>query len=302
MKKKILCAGEILWDSMPPGLFLGGAPYNAGYHLNKLGLDVYIISRVGDDDLGREAVKRAEASGVYTDLIQVDPDLSTGFVEVNLGADGIPEYNIKKPVAWDEISLNPELAGVAESADALIFGTLAQRSETSRNTIRQLGKTDRLKVLDLNFRFPYVDPDITDQSLQMADVVKMNHEELEQLQKWFSLSGEMKEAIRQVSDRFSLEMVCVTSGAVGALLWDGSRFYEGKSYKVNVADTVGSGDAFLAVLVSGYLKGVPPEKLIRYSNRMGAFIATQNGGTPDYRLGSIEEIDSLPLSVSPPSS
>ncbi len=295
MKKKILCAGEILWDSVPPGLFLGGAPYNAGYHLNKLGQDVHIISRVGNDDLGREAVKRAAESGVFTDLIQVDPELPTGFVEVKLGKDGIPEYNIKKPAAWDEIVLEPELAGVAESADALIFGTLAQRSETSRKTIRQLAQAGCLKVLDLNFRFPHVDPDIAGQSLQIADVVKMNHEELEYLQQWFNLSGGMKEAVRKLSDRFSLELVCVTRGAEGAVLWDGSRFREGKSYTVEVADTVGSGDAFLAVLVSGYLDGVPPQKLIGYSNRMGAFIAAKNGGTPDYSLNSIEEIDTLPL-------
>jgi fructokinase len=295
MRKKILCIGEILWDSMPSGLFLGGAPFNVAYHLNNLGGEIFIISRVGDDDLGKEAVKRAAHAGVSTELIQTDDILPTGFVEVELGANGIPEYNIKKPAAWDKITPETDVINHAKSADAIVFGTLAQRTETTRNTIMQIGKADCLKVLDLNFRFPHVTRHIAEQSLKMADMVKMNHEELEHLQAWFGLSGDFKEAVFQISETFSISTICVTKGAEGAVLWADGEFSERKGCNVTVADTVGSGDAFLAVIVSGTLAGLPPEKLLDYSNRLGAFVATQQGATPVYSLDSIDAIVSLPL-------
>jgi fructokinase len=295
MKNNILCIGEILWDSMPAGLFLGGAPYNVGYHLNKLGEQVFIVSRVGRDDLGYEAVKRAKLAGVSTELVQFDDELSTGFVEVNLGEKGIPDYNIKKPVAWDNIEPEPNVLEQIKSAGAVVFGTLAQRSATSKKTIQSISSANCLKVLDLNLRFPHADRKVVEQSLKIADILKLNHEELEQLEEWFGLSGDFQQNIRRVAQAFALQLICVTRGGDGAVLWSDGRFYEAEGHRVDVADTVGSGDAFLAVIVSGYLAGLQPEKLIDYSNRLGAYIATKSGSTPQYSIQSIEEIAALSL-------
>lgn len=168
-KMSIICIGEILWDSVPLGLFLGGAPFNVAYHLNKLGADVKIVSCVGDDELGHEAIKRTSANGMSTDLIQINQHQKTGFVSVNLGAKGIPVYNIKKPAAWDFITSTEDLQQTLTNADVIVFGTLTQRMGTSRKTIESIKNLSALKVLDLNLRTPFDDKNIVYSSSKMAD-------------------------------------------------------------------------------------------------------------------------------------
>lgn len=295
MGRKIGCIGEILWDSMPAGLFLGGAPFNVAYHLTRLGEDVSFISRTGDDRLGHEAIKRVKNAGLLTDFVQIDPDLETGFVDVILGEEGMPGYQIIRPVAWDEIRLTKDVKKVMESADAVVFGTLAQRSKTSGKTIKWIENCDGIKVLDLNFRFPFVDSDIVRHSIEISDILKMNVDELNVLQDWYKLPPDTKESIERIANQYSLKSICLTKGSRGAMLWNDGEFCETDGFKVDVNDTVGSGDAFLAAFISGYLAGVNPQRILSLSNRLGAYVATCSGGTPGYSLDSYTEISTLPL-------
>lgn len=297
MDKKVVCIGEILWDAMPSGLFLGGAPYNVAYHMNHLGVRVSFISRVGRDRLGREASRRMGRAGLSTRFLQVDEQLETGFVEVVLAESGKPEYEIINPAAWDAIELTETARKVIRSADAVVFGTLAQRSEISRQTIRQLKNCRGMKVLDLNFRKPYVDSVITQESLEMADVVKMNDEELEILRDWYQLPGNFEADMAELADRFSIQLICVTCGAEGARLYRNGDVFRADGIPVSVRDTVGAGDAFLAALVTGKLQDVSPDRLVDLANRFGAYVATCEGGTPDCPVQSFDGISSLSFPI-----
>lgn len=294
MKKlDVVCIGEILWDSMPLGLFLGGAPFNVAYHMNKLGANVHFVSCVGDDDLGHEAIKRTAIHGMSTDLIQVNYKYKTGFVDVDLGAKGIPFYDIKKPAAWDFITQTNELYEAMENADVIVFGTLAQRMETSRKTINSLKKCSALKVLDLNLRVPFDDNVIVQSSLEMADFLKVNIDELDQLKNWFNLPSENEEAVSELARKFEFKGVTITLGGDGAVFFDGSKWVENEGEQITAVDTVGAGDAFLAALITGYMKKLPSAECLKLANKLGAFVATCYGGTPDYVIQNFTEIDSL---------
>jgi fructokinase len=171
MAAEILCVGEVLWDALPAGLFLGGAPFNVAGHLHALGVRVGVVSRVGDDRLGTEALERLARSGIATDLVQIDPALETGFVSVTLDDDGIPAYDIVEPAAWDHIALQDGLLERAASAAAIVFGSLAQRHVVSRATIERLCEVDVPKVFDVNLRPPYDDVAVVRHSLGHADIV-----------------------------------------------------------------------------------------------------------------------------------
>jgi len=295
MRSKIVSIGEILWDSMPLGLFLGGAPFNVAYHLSKLGDEVSFISRVGKDQLGEEALRRVKIAGLSAENLQVDDHLNTGFVEVSLGEHGIPEYHIKKPVAWDQIMMTGNAKEAVESADAVVFGTLAQRSEISKKTIQSAEACKGIKILDLNFRYPFVDKEIVEHSMRIADIIKMNDDELNDLQTWHNLPSDREESMKQIAAQYSLQAICLTRGRDGAILWNDGAFFESKGYEVIVADTVGSGDAFLAAFISGYLRGISFDQLLEHSNRLGAYVASRSGGTPSYSVTSYTDISNLPM-------
>jgi len=296
MKKlNIVCIGEILWDSLPLGLFLGGAPFNVAYHLNKLGADVKVVSRVGDDDLGHEALKRTTFNGMSTDLIQIDYKQKTGFVDVKLGADGIPVYNIKKPVAWDYINQTEDLHKAIMTADAIVFGTLAQRMETSKGTIQSIANSQALKVLDLNLRAPYDDKEIVLSSLYVADLLKVNINELNQLKEWYNLPPDNEDAAAELTDKFELKCISITLGEEGSVLYVGKNWVEADALIIDVVDTVGAGDAFLAALIIGYLNKLPPEENLKLANRLGAYAASCYGGTPEYAVQKLSDIETLPM-------
>jgi fructokinase len=277
---EVLSVGEVLWDSLPAGLFLGGAPLNVACHLHAQGVRVGMISRVGSDRLGDEARKRIARQGISTELIQVDPALSTGFVEVSLDADGIPGYEIVEPVAWDAIEFTDALLQRAAEARAIVFGSLAQRNPVTRRTIERLCETTALKVLDTNLRAPYPSPDLVRDSLERADLVKLNDEELRQLAEWFGLPVDPRTATAAVAERFDCRMVCVTRGAGGAALWHEGRWSEHPGFPVEVQDTVGSGDAFLAALLAALLAGMRDDELLERANLLGAYVATRSGAVP----------------------
>ena len=295
MSREVLCVGEILWDALPDGLFLGGAPFNVACHLHALGTDVAFASRVGDDTLGEEALRRLRARGLGADLMQVDGSLPTGFVRVALDAPGEPEYEIVEPAAWDAIPLTDALHQHAKRAAALVYGSLAQRAAPSRQTIQELIQSDALCVFDVNLRPPFVDRTVVEHSLRAADVVKCNVDELKRLRSWFGLSGELAAAQNDLAATFGCEVVCVTGGAEGAWLWRRGTQWHHPGYEVEVADTVGAGDAFLAALLSGLLDGRDGEALLTIANRLGAYVASRDGAFPAYSVDARSGISDLPL-------
>lgn len=295
-KREILCIGEILWDALPLGLFLGGAPFNVACHLHALAEEVTVVSRVGDDVLGREARRRLRARGMVDDLVQVDSSLQTGFVEVSLDESGEPDYVIVEPVAWDRIRRTDELVGRASKAAALVFGTLAQRETVSRETIQTVSRACAgLKVLDVNLRAPFIRHEVVAASLRIADIVKLNADELVRMQRWFDLPEGARASVEALADAFACSVVCVTRGARGAVLWREGAWFEHAGHAVEVKDMVGAGDAFLAALLAGLLRGEKGDEVLDLANRLGAFVATQFGGTPAYEVETLDEIRSINL-------
>jgi fructokinase len=295
-KTEVLCVGEVLWDSLPEGLFLGGAPFNVACHLRATGTPVAMVSRIGTDRLGDEVLRRAARYGVTTDLIQVDTTLATGFVRVDIDPSGNPSYEILAPAAWDAIETSEALLLRASNARAIVFGTLAQRHPTSRETIRRLWESDALIVFDVNLRTPFEDRAVVAESLTRANVVKLSAEELERVAEWFALRGDFEAVIRALAAEFTCDVVCVTRGSEGAALLHGDAFTEHPGYEVEVKDTVGAGDAFLAVLLAGLLSGATDAALLQHANLIGAYVTTQYGAVPADQGSAM----SLPVAPVPP--
>ena len=295
MSNEILCVGEILWDALPDGLFLGGAPFNVACHLQALGQEVAFVSRVGDDRLGLEALRRMRARSLGTDLMQIDDSLPTGFVQVALGGTGEPDYEIFEPAAWDAITFTDTVGQHAEHADALVYGSLAQRALTSRQTIQRLCEAEVVRVFDINLRPPFIDQAVVERSLEAADVAKFNDDELRYLQDWFGLPDDSEAAVADLAGAFDCRALCVTCGGEGAWLWlDGSSWHH-PSYAVEVADTVGAGDSFLAALLTGLLAGRRGDAILDLANRLGAYVASRPGAIPAYEFDGLDQIEHLDL-------
>ncbi|MFH5830963.1 carbohydrate kinase [Halalkalibaculum sp. DA384] len=286
-KTGILCIGEILWDALPSALYLGGAPLNVCYHLNRFGINASIASRVGRDRLGSEAINRIRRKGIPVDQIQEDNDYETGFVCVKLSTSGDPTYNIIEPVAWDYIRLTQSLKNKAQQCWGLVFGSLAQRNDVSRHTIQQLWEFDVKKILDMNLRTPFVDKSIIYDSLSVSDIVKMNEDELNQLSDWYGFSADTPKAVEQVARKFDCRLVCVTRGADGAMLYREGEWYEHKGFPVKAKDAVGAGDAFLAALLHGIKNNKKSSELLPFANATGALVAQKDGATPAYSIQDI---------------
>ena len=278
---EVLCVGEVLWDALPAGLFLGGAPFNVACHLRAAGVPVSLVSRVGRDRLGDEARARVARYGVRTDLVQVDERLPTGFVRVTISATGSPSFEILAPAAWDAIEANDTLLARARAARAIVFGSLAQREPVSRRTIELLWDSGAMLVFDANLRPPYDDRDVVRRSLERANVVKVSAQELERLSGWYELPGrDLHARVTAMAERFHCDVVCVTHGKEGSAMWREGRWTEHPGFDVEVRDTVGTGDAYLAVLLAGLLKGADDESVLHHASMMGAYVATQSGAVP----------------------
>lgn len=250
---------------------------------------------MGRDRLGVEAIARLSRLGIDPQLVQVDASLPTGFVSVEVDEGGRPSYEIEQPAAWDAIELGEGVVEGAAEARAVVFGSLAQRSRTSRATIRRLWQADALHVFDVNLRPPFEDREVVRDSLGAADVVKLNEGELERLAGWFGLPAEPRRATEAMAERFACGTVCVTRGANGAALLRDGRWTEHPGLPVEVRDTVGSGDAFLAALLSGVLAGVGDEALLRAANLLGAYVASRVGAIPPHDRAAMAAIQASEL-------
>lgn len=281
MRSEILCIGELLWDALPAGLFLGGAPFNVACHLRAAGHRVAMASRVGADRLGEEAIRRAAAYGVDTALIQTDDALPTGFVRVALDDAGNAEYDVLADAAWDRIEATPALLRRARDARAIVFGSLAQRGATSRATMRRVLESDALLVFDANLRAPFDDRDVVRASLERATVVNLHERELPRLASWFTLpASSTAKTVAALARTFDCETVCVTRGTDGAALWRDGTWTEHPGFDVEVRDTVGAGGAFLAVLLAGLLANADARTLLQHATLAGAYVTTQSGAVP----------------------
>jgi fructokinase len=274
--------GEVLWDVFPDRQILGGAPANFAHHAAQLGQQAYVVSRVGDDQLGRDVLAALAANRLSSDYIQVDPVYPTGTVQVEVGADGNPDFKIAQDVAWDHLEPSEALDELASRTDAVCFGSLAQRDGASRLAVgRFLDSAVRaLKVFDINLRQHFWSVEVIRESLARAQVLKLNAEEQVCLADLFPGPREPLRWAQDMINRHKLRLVCMTRGAEGCLLVSADEHAECPGVKVDVVDTVGAGDAFAAALVSGYLANQPLPAIGDFANRVGAYVASQPGGTP----------------------
>ncbi|MDH4238235.1 MAG: carbohydrate kinase [Phycisphaerae bacterium] len=299
MKKTIFAFGELLWDILPSCTVLGGAPFNFVYRVNSLGDSGLMVSRLGRDELGRKAFDRVVQLGLDTTHIQWDEQLPTGTVQVSFDKDNKPDYVIVPQVAYDKIELTDALVEAVSTADCLCFGTLAQRYQTSRRTIEQLLETaDRsIKFLDINLRKDCYNPETVSFSLQKADVLKLNEDEVHQLGLMLSISSQnIPDFCDQISDKYSLKYCVVTLGEKGAFAMSasGEKVYV-PGYKVELADSIGSGDAFSAGFVYKLLRGTSIDQAARFGNVLGALVATKEGATSPVTLDEIKEFGNQTL-------
>jgi fructokinase len=281
-KYKILGIGEVLWDMLPSGKQMGGAPANFAFHARSMGADASIVSRVGDDALGREIIERLFALGVPTCAVSLDGSHPTGTVDVELAADGQPRYIIHEGVAWDH--LLPDAMETAEEADAVCFGTLAQRCEPSRTAIRAMveaSKPNALRIFDVNLRQDFYSREVIEGSLELANVLKLNDAELPVLADLVGLRADAaREQIAELTKRFGLRLVAYTRGAEGSWLYDGKRWSEHPGVRAKVKDTIGAGDSFTAAVTMGMLLGWDIDRISEVANRVAAFVCSCEGGTP----------------------
>jgi fructokinase len=286
--------GELLWDIFPEGRQLGGAPANFAYMTNLLGDEGIVASRVGSDDLGEAAKHQLERLGLGTSWIQQDPTYRTGIVEVEVDTKGQPTFQIAEPVAWDAFEWTAGWQTLARRADAVCFGSLAQRSARSRQTIHSFLKTIRpetTRVFDVNLRQSFYSSEILADSAKQADIIKLNHDELPRVVELLGFPfHDQDSAAEWLRHTFHVKLVCITRGARGSLLVGEYAKHEHPGIPVRVADTVGSGDAFTAGLVYHYLRRASLETMNEAANRMGSWVASQTGATPvpdQDRLASI---------------
>ncbi len=284
----IYCYGEVLWDILPEEMLMGGAPTNVCIHLNKLGSEATIISAVGKDIHGEELISNLKDNNVNTKFIQYKPNLPTGKVLVNLDDPLNAVYDIVYPVAYDAIEYHqiPEIK--ASQTDFLIFGSLALRDETSRKTLLQLLEQPFTKVFDVNMRPPHYDQEIIQSLLRKADWVKLNEEEFSEVCSWYGYSPDEEQIFSKLAEEWEAKLICVTRGAKGATLFCQQEVLNHPGYPVDVADTIGAGDAFLAALIHSFITHKSPQEMLNNACALGAFVAGEKGGNPAYQPSVIK--------------
>ena len=263
---------------------------NVAYHANQLDIRAQMISKIGKDELGSSLMDFLSGKGVPINLIQTDYTFPTGTVNVALDANGSPSYEIVAPVAWDYIHVDRANKAAVSTADAFVFGSLSSRNETSRTSLLSLMELAQLKVLDVNLRSPFFTQDLLLQLLQLADIVKMNDEELQIIGQWLAINDTEVATAKKIRDHFQWQQFIVTRGAQGAWLFNDKGMINSDGIPIQVQDTIGSGDSFLAAFLSKFLRGEAPEKCLQFAAATGAYVATQKGGTPEFSETQIQAL------------
>lgn len=280
---RVVGMGEILWDLFPGGRQMGGAPANVACHAAALGAQSFMLSRVGKDDNGLELVRRLTAAGVDCRTVQWDEAHPTGTVVVSVDAQGQPQFEICESVAWDFLDGGQESLSWVWEAEAVCFGTLAQRHEVSRAAIRRClegVKPGCLRVFDVNLRQHFFSDAILEGSFRLSSVVKLNDAELPVVAARMGLEGDVRAQLEVLARRYSLRAVALTRGGSGSLLWLDGAWSEHPGYPSQVVDTVGAGDAFTAAMIVGMLNGWSADAIQDAANRIAAYVCGCAGGTP----------------------
>jgi len=273
--------GELLWDVFPQGRRLGGAPANFAYHASRLGCRGAVVSRVGDDGLGREALAKLDALGVDRSRVQMDPALPTGTVSVVLDGDGHPSYVIHENVAWDALACPDSLTSLAPEADVICFGTLASRDPRTRATLRRFLEAAGprcLRFFDVNLRQAYHSPEAIRTLMGLCDILKLNEDELPVVAAACEVTGDLLQGLRT---RYGLKVVALTLGGKGSILCTEEERLEMPGLPVRIVDTVGAGDSFTAALAAGMAQGLDLRTIHRRATRLSAYVCTQEGAMPD---------------------
>ncbi|MBD5268464.1 MAG: carbohydrate kinase [Bacteroides sp.] len=284
MKNYVVGMGEALWDVLPEGRKIGGAPANFAYHVSQFGLPGIVVSAVGDDPLGDEILENFDSKGLTHKVDKVP--YPTGTVQVELDRDGIPMYDIKENVAWDNIPFSPELEEIAKNTRAVCFGSLAQRNVVSRNTISKFldsmpKNDDSLIVFDVNLRQGFYTKEILCDSMERCNILKINDEELVAVSRLFGYPGiDLQDKCWILLGKYNLKMLILTCGVNGSYVFTPGKVSFQPTPKVEVADTVGAGDSFTAAFISSILKGESVEEAHSKAVRTSAFVCTQKGAMP----------------------
>lgn len=286
---KITAFGEILWDNLPTGKVLGGAPVNLLTHLAALGADCSVISRCGNDADGaalREAIRRKH---VAIDFIQTDPQLATSQVLVQLNDEGCAHYDIVYPCAWDKIQAGEAAKTRVAQSDVFIFGSLSVRDAVSRQALAELLPHASFKIFDVNLRPPHYQLAHLSDMMRQADFIKLNDDELHEIATALgSPYRSIEQNIRFIAEHTHTRQICVTLGKHGALYFCDGELFAHYGYRVTVADTVGAGDSFLAGFIHQYLQRKPPQEILAFACALGSLVASRHGATPEVSLAEIE--------------
>lgn len=288
---KAVAYGEVLWDVFANEKKIGGAPLNVALRMKTLGCEVAMISCVGNDEDGEAIINQVKSLGLETDSIVKSEDFPTGLVNVTLNERGSASYEISYPSAWDKIELNDLARKLAVDADVLIYGSLVCRDEVSRKSLEELLKTKAYKVFDVNLRKPHYSYEILEQLMHSANFIKFNDEELLEITAAMqSPFTSLEDNMQLIAEKTKAKAMCVTKGKHGALLmWEG-KLYENGGYPVEVVDTVGAGDSFLATLITSLLMDTLPQKSLDLACAVGALVAAAPGANPEISNSKIEKL------------
>lgn len=283
MKRLVVGLGEVLWDMLPEGRKIGGAPVNFAYHAGQFGIDTMAVSAIGNDKLGEDTI--AEMNGKHLNHIFPSVPYPTGSVQVSLDEKGVPAYDIKENVAWDNIPFTNEIESVARSCRAVCFGSLAQRNAVSRNTIRKFIESTPdgcIRIFDINLRQNFYTGNVIHDSLELCNILKINDEEIMLVSRMFNYdSSNIENVCRTIMEDFSLEMVILTCGTKGSYIFTKGGVSFMPTPKVNVADTVGAGDSFTGSFCAAILRGLPVAEAHKKAVEVSAYVCTQNGAMPE---------------------
>ncbi len=289
-KKHIVCFGESLWDMLPSKALPGGAPMNVALQLKNLGTKVSFISRVGKDNLGEQLLEYINRKTVSTQWIQLDDKHPTGQVNVDITNREEVKYDIASSAAWDYIDWTPDMLDLMNNADAIVYGSLACRNETSMKTLCKLLNIAPLKIFDVNLRTPHDKQEIIAELIARSHIVKVNEEELRIVANWFTNHQDSLSSLHYLRKQFNLRAILMTRSAQGAWLLDDTGLYKQPGFNVSVADTIGSGDAFLAAMTKKVLEKAKPQCALAYACAVGALVASCKGANHTFTEKRINEI------------
>lgn len=291
---ELICFGELLWDVFPSGKVIGGAPYNIVNRANALGLHSSVITSIGKDAHGEELLTSIRAAGIDTTFVQVHDTLPTGVVRVSVGEEGEPTYDIVRPVAWDDIRVDEAVVTAVNTSRAFIYSSLGLRDQRSCTALFSLLPYASLKICDINLREGHYKKQTILKMMRHADILRTNENELSKVCEWLGLQHlNRREQMKQLAEHYNYKLVLSSLGGEGAVCLQGDDFYVQPVYKVDVVDTVGAGDAFLATFVYSYLQGRDIPACLRMGCILGALTASKKGGTPNITSEEIYDMLSI---------